>query len=379
MRIAGSVTLHPRAERRLLAGGMWFTQKDIKRVNVTQDVALVRVSGKNLPDGVLGLWEKEGTVPLRVFDVNVDGDLEGVVRKKIMNALTRRRRLGVTEWGSFRLINAEGDMFPGVVVDVYEDFFVCLFHSEAAATFADIIQDTLSSLLHLRHFVFRKGSRVVKRSPGFHSPITLAVDGIQYTVDFAEGHKTGFYLDQRHARRYLTSIAEGKSVLDCFSYNGAFALHAVAGGACSAVCVESSAELCNMIRKNAGLNGFSHIRVIHGNVFDVLNHLNNEKAKFDIVIMDPPAFAPDRSSKIPAVQAYRRLHHLALQLLNDGGLLFSFSCSYHVTLEDLVKSLPPSSKRWIVYRSFTQPEDHPYVASVPATHYLKGLLAGIES
>ncbi|MDQ7949147.1 MAG: class I SAM-dependent rRNA methyltransferase, partial [Pedobacter sp.] len=210
--------------------------------------------------------------------------------------------------------------------------------------------------------------------------IEVRENGIKYHINIAEGQKSGFYCDQRDNRRVLASFASGKTVLDCFSYSGGFTLNAFNNGATAVTSVDSSALAIETLKQNLELNGFNHKPhvSIQSDVNKQLRNFKDEGRKFDIVILDPPKYAPSRSALDRAARAYKDLNRLGMLLLERGGLLATFSCSGAVDIETFKQIIAwaalDAGKEVQVVHQFTQPIDHPIRLSFPEGEYLKGLL-----
>ena len=206
----------------------------------------------------------------------------------------------------------------------------------------------------------------------------------KFLVDIENGHKTGFYLDQRKSRLALSAISKGKTVLDLFCYTGGFSVNAALGGAKRVVGVDIKPEWLAMARKNAELNGApDRIEQREGDVFDILNDICESGKKFDIIILDPPSFVKEKKSIISAAKGYKELNTLAMKSLNEGGTLCTFSCSYNMSnaiFADVIKqSAVEAGKSLTVLKRCHQDKDHPIVRSIPQTEYLKGYFIKVES
>jgi 23S rRNA (cytosine1962-C5)-methyltransferase len=200
-------------------------------------------------------------------------------------------------------------------------------------------------------------------------------------VDLAQGHKTGFYLDQRDNRQQLRALAAGRDVLDCFSYSGGFAVNALAGGASSAVAVDSSAEALELARGNAELNGLAPPQCVEGDVFQALRRFRDQAASYDLIVLDPPKFAPTAAHAEKAARAYKDINLLAFKLLRPGGLLMTFSCSGGVS-PDLFQKIVAGSALDAgvdaqIVAKLGAASDHPVALNFPEGEYLKGLICRV--
>jgi 23S rRNA (cytosine1962-C5)-methyltransferase len=220
---------------------------------------------------------------------------------------------------------------------------------------------------------------------GSHPPESVEVkeNGILYHINIAEGQKSGFYCDQRDNRRILASHTKNKDVLDCFCYTGGFTLNSLQNGARSVTCVDSSALAIDTLKENVRLNGFDseNVRAITSDVNKQLRKFKEDGEKFDVIVLDPPKYAPSRSALDKASRAYKDLNRLAMQLLNNGGLLATFSCSGAMDMETFKQVLAwaalDAGKQVQFIHQYCQPEDHPIRASFPEGEYLKGLLCRV--
>ncbi len=308
---------------------------------------------------------------------------------------------------AYRLVNAESDGLPGLVVDRYADFLVCQFLTagaefwkrEIVGALVDIGRDDPADRLY---GIYERSDVDVREKEGL--PLTIGVlhgdpppDLIEiveasqrgdptcrFAVDVKHGHKTGFYLDQRDNRALVAEYAEGKDVLNCFAYTGGFGLWALKGGAVSVTNVEASGSALELAKRNAELNGFdgSQIENVEGDVFQILRRYRDSRRQFDVIILDPPKFASSRAQIDRAAAGYKDINLLAFKLLRPGGLLFTFSCSGAITAELFQKivagaALDAGREAQIVQR-LSQAGDHPVALNFREGEYLKGLVCRIS-
>jgi 23S rRNA (cytosine1962-C5)-methyltransferase len=301
---------------------------------------------------------------------------------------------------ALRLVYAESDGLPGLIVDRYNDGVVMQVLSSGIERWLEIISDLLVDItgadwiyersdvkvrqlegLNLRKRVIRR------RSTGSGSELPWLVNihenGLKFRVDVQEGQKTGFYLDQRRNRAYVGGLSHGKQVLDCFSYTGGFTINALRGGAESITAVDSSLEALNQLEQNILLNKLPIERVdcIRGDVFQVLRSLRDEGRSFDMVILDPPKFAPTRAQAESAARGYKDINLLAMKLLRPMGLLATFSCSGGINMELFQKivagaALDAGRDAKIIQR-LHQDLDHPVALNFPESYYLKGIVVRV--
>ena len=312
--------------------------------------------------------------------------------QKINAAIALRAHLLLNkETNAYRLIFSEADFLPGLIVDKYADFLSVQILSTGIETAKGTIIDILCKALKPKG-IFDRSDATARTHEGITAEngllwgeapaefIAVKENGITYHINIAEGQKSGFYCDQRDNRRILAEYAKGKSVLDCFSYSGGFGLNAFKNGATMVTSVDSSALAIETLKQNLVLNKFNqnkHIE-IQSDVNKQLRIFKEEGKKFDIVILDPPKYAPSRSAVDRAARAYKDLNRLALMLLENGGLLATFSCSGAVDIETFKQIIAwaalDAGKEVQVIKQFSQPEDHPVRLSFPEGEYLKGLL-----
>jgi 23S rRNA (cytosine1962-C5)-methyltransferase len=292
---------------------------------------------------------------------------------------------------AFRLVNAEADGVPGLIADRYGDWIVCQFTTAGAERWKSVIVDALQRYSPCRGVYERSDVDVREREglapvkgvlAGEEPParVEIVENGCRYEVDVREGHKTGFYLDQRDSRAIVKRYANGCDVLNAFSYTGGFGIAAVAAGAASVTHVDLSGPALELAKTNTGLNT-CHVEesaFIQGNVFEVLRKFRDEGRSFDLVVLDPPKFAESKGSLMKAARGYKDINLLGIKLLRPGGVLATFSCSGLMTPElfhKVVADAAVDAKRDIqVISRLQQAEDHPEGLCFPEGLYLKGLL-----
>jgi len=340
-----------------------------------------------------GYYNDQSRVAIRLleWDENVNID-EAWYEQKIKTAIAGRAHLLVKEeTTACRLIFSEADFLPGLIVDRYADFLSVQILSSGIEKAKDIIIKIL--VKHLKpKGIFDRSDATARTHEGITAEngllwgenpaefIEVKENGIKYHINIAEGQKSGFYCDQRDNRGILASYSKGKTVLDCFSYSGGFSLNAFAQGATEVTSVDSSALAIETLKQNIELNQFDaskHI-AIQSDVNKQLRQFNDEDKKFDIVVLDPPKYAPSRSALDRAARAYKDLNRRGLMLLESGGLLATFSCSGAVDIETFKQIIAwaalDAGKEVQIIKQFCQPEDHPVRLSFPEGEYLKGLL-----
>jgi 23S rRNA (cytosine1962-C5)-methyltransferase len=316
-------------------------------------------------------------------------------RRRMERALAARTELKLTkDTSAWRLINAESDGLPGLIIDLYGEVAVCQFLTSGSERWRETIVDQLNAVLNPVS-VFERSDAPVRQKEGL-SPrngficgkvppelIDIREQGLKFLVDIRQGHKTGFYIDQRENRAMVMAHAADKSVLNCFSYSGGFGVAALAGGASAVTNIDMSASAIELCEKNAALNGFDAHRVenIEGDVFKELRTFRDSARRFDMIVLDPPKFADSRHQLPNACRGYKDINLLAAKLLNPGGLLFTFSCSGLMDadlFQKIVFDAALDAGRDVrIVRRMTQGADHPVSLNFPEGAYLKGLLCQV--
>jgi 23S rRNA (cytosine1962-C5)-methyltransferase len=294
-----------------------------------------------------------------------------------------------------RLIYAESDYLPGLVVDRYADTLVIQCLTAGVEFWHQQLADLLLQITGLKK-IYERSDADVRELEGLpirsglirgaadsmvpEAKITIRENNLNFLVNIVTGHKTGFYLDQRSNRQQVRKLAKGREVLDCFCYTGGFTVNALVGGAKSVIGVDSSSESLSMLRENLTLNSLSNdqVELIEGDVFQVLRKFRDEARTFDMIILDPPKFAATASQAEKAARGYKDINLLAFKLLRPGGFLVTFSCSGGVDAALFQKivagaALDAGADVQII-KQLTQATDHPVALNFPEGAYLKGLV-----
>lgn len=356
-------------------------------------VRLVDASGDFL---AYGYYNDQSRVAVRLLEWNEEVVINADwYEQKIKSAIAGRTHLlADKETTACRLIFSEADFLPGLIVDRYADFLSVQILSSGIEKAKDIIIAALVKFLQPKG-IFDRSDATARTHEGITAEngllwgetpaefIEVKENGILYHINIAEGQKSGFYCDQRDNRKILASYTKGKSVLDCFSYSGGFSLNAFAQGATQVTSVDSSALAIETLKQNIALNKFDAGKhtAIQSDVNKQLRQFSDEGVKFDVVVLDPPKYAPSRSALDRAARAYKDLNRRGLMLLESGGLLATFSCSGAVDIETFKQiiawaALDAGKEVQVIYQ-FCQPEDHPVRLSFPEGEYLKGLLVSV--
>lgn len=388
-----------KGEAHLKSGHPWVFEGEVTSVSGEfQNGDIVDVySAKNryLGSGYINLNSK---IRVRVISKNANDKFDrDFYKRRLKYAVDYRRTvMGERDFKCCRLIFGEADLFPGLTVDRFSDVLsvqVLSLGIERIKHFlipdlVEILRDcgeTVTAVFERNDVAIRELEGMEQYKGFFEAPgllssreptVIIEENGIKYEVDFVNGQKTGFFLDQKYNRLAIQKIAAGKTVLDCFTHTGAFALNAYSAGAKSVTAVDISAEAIEKAQKNAELNGFSGIDFVTENVFDLLTDMKNaNKCPYDFIILDPPAFTKSSSTVSSAYRGYKEINLKAMKLLPRGGYLATCSCSHFMTDELFRKMLIDASNdadvtlREIEVRK--QSPDHPILMNVPETEYLK--------
>jgi 23S rRNA (cytosine1962-C5)-methyltransferase len=334
-----------------------------------------------------GTWN-DGSIAVRVAAFSKANNPEELVLARIQQAWKKRQRLGYGQHPDdnlFRLFFGEGDGLPGLVIDVFADVAVVQCHDWGMYRSLDAIVRALQQLDGLAFSGIYHRSRESLHHPevvngwvvGGPSIAEVRESGLQFLIEVETGQKTGFFIDQRENRRLVGRYAHGKRVLNAFSYTGGFSVHALKGGAEQVVSVDLSAPAIDLAHRNAAINQLEQAH--QGVVADVFDYLKSvEYGAFDLIVLDPPAFAKSKNTSHNALQGYKRINQMALSKLAPGGLLFTFSCSQHISAEMFegavrAAAIESGQEAAIIHR-LTQPSDHPVNIFHPEGEYLKGLV-----
>jgi 23S rRNA (cytosine1962-C5)-methyltransferase len=367
--------------------------------------AVERVAGKPVAGDTVELRSSSGATLARAayspasqirarvwtFDPAEEVDA-GFFRRRVMRALALREGLPAAKHGNaLRLVHAESDGLPGLVVDRYADVLVAQFLAAGVERWREPILDALAELTGCEAIYERSDAETrklegMKPRAGFvrgnrdAARCPIVEYGLNFKVDVEQGQKTGFFLDQRENRQRVRALAAGREVLDAFSYTGGFAINALAGGASRIVAVESSAPSLEVAKENLAANPLDAAKVefVHADAFTHLRALRDRGAQFDLAVLDPPKFAPTAAQAKNAARAYKDINLLAFKLLRPGGLLATFSCSGGVDaalFQSIVAGagLDAGVEAKILER-FGAAADHPVALEFPEGEYLKGLL-----
>ena len=374
---------------RIAAGHPWVYKTEVERIAGTANpgdiVSVVDSHGRLLGRGYINPRSQILVRLLTHHDEPVDADL---IRRRVAEAWAYRARI----YGNpavCRVIFGEADFLPGLIVDRFNAVLVVQSLTLGIERWQPVIVDALIEALEPQG-IYERNDVPVRELEGLEqrtgllwgrvdSPFWIEENGLAVQVDVAGGQKTGYFLDQRENRAAIRPYARGARVLDCFSNVGGFALNAVAGGAVAVLAVDASAEALAALAGNAARNGMNDaIQTEAGNAFDVLRRLDTEQARFDLVILDPPAFAKNRAALPGATRGYKEINLRALHMVPSGGFLVTCSCSYHMTPDlfraTVAEAAADAHRRLRLVEERGAARDHPVLVGYDESHYLKCLI-----
>ena len=385
------VTLKKGEGRTLKAGGAWIYDNEIGSITgdfTDGDMVLVH-DFDGYPMG-RGFINRNSKIRIRMMTRNIHQEIdEEFLRMRVQNAWDYRKK--TVDTGSCRVIFGEADFLPGLVVDKFSDVLVV----QSLALGIDRLKETIIRLLKevlaadgvIIRGVYERSDAKVREQEGmervkgflgeeFDTLVEIEENGVKYQVDVKDGQKTGFFLDQKYNRQSIHKLCKGAKVLDCFTHTGSFALNAGIAGASSVLGVDASQLGVDQATVNAKLNGLEdRVKFICADVFDLLPKLEEQGEKFDVVILDLPAFTKSRNSVKNAVKGYREINLRGMKLVKDGGYLATCSCSHCMTYELFTQTIGQAARnvhkrlRQVEFR--TQAPDHPILWAADESYYLK--------
>ncbi len=384
-RMEGAAVVSRRGVQRLRGGHPWIFRSDVEH-RPSAPAGIVPIEG---PDGAplgFALWSPLSEISLRRIETDLSRTPDAAWwHEKLRTAIARRAPLA-GDANAYRLVHGEGDGLPSLVVDKYGDVLVVQLLSAGVDAWTDTIVSSLVELTQCAGILARNDPAARGRE-GLPREVTLLYGEVPRTVEVVEhgvryfaapwdGQKTGAFLDQRENRVLIGSLARGQA-LDCFAYHGSFALH-LAKKADRVFALDVSAPALARVHAHAERNGLTNIEPVEGDAFDVLRAWYREGRRFDTIVVDPPAFAKTRNAIDGALRGYKDINLQAMRLLAPGGLLFTASCSFHLSrghFFEMLQDASADSGRAFALRAITgQPLDHPELITVPETGYLKGAL-----
>jgi 23S rRNA (cytosine1962-C5)-methyltransferase len=389
-----SILLRPTRERSVLLHHPWVFSGSIAQLQGKPEPGeTVAVRG---PQGNFLGWaaySQDSKIAARIWSWDEAEKIDaGFFHRRLQAALDMRRvYVPESETNALRLVHAESDGLPGLVVDRYANMLVAQFLSAGAERWRDTLIELLVELTGANNVYERSDVEVrglegleEREGPlhgdGPYGPLVIQENGLEFTVDPAHGQKTGFYIDQRRNRMRLRQLSAGRDVLNCFCYTGAFSVYALSGGARSVLSIDTSAEALALARDNLTRNGLDgpNVEWMEADVFQALRAFRDQQRSYDLIVLDPPKFAPTAAQAERAARGYKDINMLAFQLLRPGGLLFTFSCSGGISA-DLFQKIVTGAELdagvdAVIIEHLTQGSDHPVSLNFPEGAYLKGLV-----
>lgn len=383
-----TVTVTKRGADRIRGGHLWIYRSDVAHVESIAGGSIVTVSDQNRNFVGQAFYSDSSQIALRFLSQSGEVIDRDWWLRRIREATDRRS--GITsDTNAYRLIYSEGDLLPSIILDRYDDVLVLQTLSQGSDALKPLLTEVLVEEFHPRAIVERNDVRVRQHeglnlitgtlfgtAPG---EFEILQHGIRFFVSPLAGQKTGSFLDQRENRMAARAVAHGRA-LDCFTFNGAFALHLAA--VCESVTgIDISAEAIQAALRNVEINNADNLDFREANVFDALREMEAAGERFDTIVLDPPAFAKNRASVSAAARGYKEINLRALKLLNTGGVLITCTCSYHMSEELFLKLIAEAAndahRRLQMMAKRTQAGDHPILFGVPETYYLKCVIARV--
>ena len=393
-----TASLKPRREESLQNGHMWIFSGALQQPpHWIEPGGLVDVKSSTGQFVARGYYNPHTDIAIRILTRDIEQAIdEDFLRQRIRNAVHLRKVFDQDQTNAYRLINSEGDGLPGLIVDRFAEILVVQIHTAGMERLRSQLIDALLEETDTRGIVLRNDSQSRRRegleleeplvvTGGVPMQVTVRENNVLFLVDPLQGQKTGFFLDQRDKREALRKYTRAKRVLNCFSYTGGFSVYAALTSEKTRVTsVDVSATAIETAHQHFILNGIDpeHHQFLIADVFDYLEQAQSAGEQFDVVVLDPPAFAKTQSARKQALKAYRRLNTLGMQVLRPGGILLTCSCSGVIGMDDLLGALSLSAQH--VQRSiqlletFTHSVDHPVNLAMPETTYLKAVFCRVE-
>lgn len=392
-----SASLKPHREESLQSGHLWIFSGALQQPpHWIEPGGLVDVKSSTGKFVARGYYNPQTDIAIRILTHDTEEAIDReFLRRRIRSAVELRQIFDADRTNTYRLIHSEGDRLPGLVVDRYADILVAQIHTAGMERLRPLLIDALMEETGATGMLFRNESQSRHReglepeepvvaAGTIPDHIAVRENGVQFIVDPWHGQKTGFFLDQRDKREALRKYARNKRVLNCFSYTGGFSVYAALGGQTTTVTsVDISSPAINVARDHFALNGLdpeAHAFLV-ADVFNYLEEARQRGELFDVVVLDPPAFAKTQAARSQALKAYRRLNMLGIQVLRPGGILLTCSCSGVVGMDDLLGTLSQVASQLRrpvqLLESYTHGVDHPLNLVMPETAYLKAVFCRV--
>ena len=392
-----TASLKPHRDESLAGGHLWIFSGALQQPpHWIEAGGLVDVKSATGRFVARGYYNPQNDIAIRILTHDRDEAIDTeFLRRRIRSAMQLRQVFDPERTNAYRLINAEGDLLPGLVVDRYAEVLVVQIHTAGMERLRPTLVDALMEETGARGLLMRNDGQSRRReglaveepsvaAGGVPTRIAVRENGVLFEVDAWEGQKTGLFLDQRDKRAALRKYVHGKRVLNCFSYTGGFSVYAALTDPQTRVTsVDISAPAIEAVREHFVMNGIDpNLHQFHiADVFDYLEQARSNGEQFDVVVLDPPAFAKTQSARTQALKAYRRLNMLGMQVLRPGGILLTCSCSGVIGMDDLLGTISQVAQRLQrpvqLLESYTHGVDHPIHIVMPETSYLKAVFCRV--
>ncbi len=385
----GIVGLKKGEEKRIKSGHLWIFNNEIEKVSdLTQNGEIVEVLDFKGNFLAKGYYNKHSLISVRILSKDKDQKIDkNYLTEKINQAYQYRKKI-YPGCSSYRVVYSEGDLLPGLIVDKYENFLSGQILTLGMEKLKPLVLEALEEIFNPEGIILKNDSafreleglkkevQVIKGN--FDGPVVIEENHLKFYVDLVEGQKSGFFLDQRENRILAGTLSKNRKVLDCFCYTGGFSLSAALGGAKEVLGVDESESAIKLAQENAKLNNLSNVIFQEQEVFKFLRRLNLSSEKFDMIILDPPAFVKSKEKLKEGIKGYKEINLQAMKLLNPGGILVSCSCSYQLSKEEFLNMIKSAAsdagELFRIVKELTQSPDHPILLSMPETRYLKGVV-----
>jgi 23S rRNA (cytosine1962-C5)-methyltransferase len=392
-----AASLKPRRDESLLGGHAWIFSGALQQApRWVEAGGVLDVKSATGQFVARGYYNPRTDIAIRILTRNPEEKIDvEFLRQRIRDAVALRRVFDPAVTNAYRLIHSEGDGLPGVVVDRFGDILVVQIQTAGMEQLRPHFIEALQQETQVSGILLRNDS-AARRREGLEveepivvagevpAQVTIRENGVEFVVDPWQGQKTGFFLDQRDKREALRKYAPGKRILNCFSYTGSFSVYAALTSTETRVTsVDVSAPAMDTARQHFVLNGLKpeQHEFITADVFDYLEEAQRNGERFDVVVLDPPAFAKTKEARTQALKAYRRLNTLGMQVLQPGGILLTCSCSGVIGMDDLLGALSQSAQREHrvvqLLETYTHGVDHPTHLAMPETGYLKAVFCRV--
>jgi len=393
-----AILLKPGREKSVRRHHPWIYSGAIEKVEGDpQPGETVTVFGSTREPLALAAYNPGSSIVARIWSWEFTEEInKSFFKNKLRKAIDQRRRNPFLQksTNAFRLLYAESDQLPGLVLDQYDQWLVVQLLTAGVEYWKNELVEAIKEVTEIEN-VFERSDLDVRRLEGLSERtgvlsgeeppelIEIVENGIRYLVNIKSGQKTGFYLDQRENRQKICEYAFEKRVLNCFCYTGGFSLNSLKAGAAEVVSIDSSADALELGQKNALLNGcrLGHMTWYEADVFQQLRRYRDEGRTFDLIVLDPPKFAPAMRNVSRAARGYKDINRLAFKLLEPGGILFTFSCSGGISMPLFQKIVADAALdagvQAQIIQKLHQASDHPIALNFPESEYLKGLICQI--